>query len=72
MAKIVDLPDGTKGEFPDSMSDAAIEGVLQKQFPPSTPLGGDVDTAIGASIGEGYKADPQAVASALPLVWEGV
>jgi hypothetical protein len=72
MAKIVDLPDGTKGEFPDSMSDAAIEGVLQKQFPPSTPLGGDVDTAIGATVGEGYKADPQAVASALPRALEGL
>ena len=33
MPKHVQLPDGTVGEFPDNMSDAQIESVLQKQFP---------------------------------------
>ena len=33
MPKRVQLPDGNIGEFPDSMSDSQIEGVLQKQFP---------------------------------------
>src|SRR5271156_1318607 len=34
MPKRVQLPDGNIGEFPDSMSEQQIEGVLQKQFPP--------------------------------------
>lgn len=34
MPKRVQLPDGNIGEFPDTMSDTQIEGVLQKQFPP--------------------------------------
>lgn len=33
MPKRVQLPDGNLGEFPDSMPDAQIEAVLQKQFP---------------------------------------
>jgi len=33
MPRRVKLPDGNIGEFPDSMSDADIESVLQKQFP---------------------------------------
>src|SRR6516225_6138019 len=33
MPRRVKLPDGNMGEFPDSMSDADIESVLQKQFP---------------------------------------
>lgn len=37
MVKRVKLPDGSTGEFPDSMDDDAIAGVLQKQFPPKAP-----------------------------------
>ena len=33
MAKIIDLPDGSEAEFPDSMTDADIKGVLAKKFP---------------------------------------
>lgn len=33
MPKRVQLPDGSIGEFPDTMQDSAIEAVLQKQFP---------------------------------------
>src|SRR6056297_337725 len=32
MAKIVELPDGRKAEFPDSMSNKKIADVLSKQF----------------------------------------
>lgn len=34
MPKRVQLPDGTTGEFPDTMSDDDIGRVLRKQFPP--------------------------------------
>lgn len=34
MPKRIALPDGSIGEFPDSMDDAAIESVLRKQFAP--------------------------------------
>jgi hypothetical protein len=34
MSKRIELPDGSIGEFPDAMDDAAIEGVLRKQFAP--------------------------------------
>lgn len=37
MAKIIELPDGTEAEFPDSMDDSAIRDVLQKKFPPTAP-----------------------------------
>ena len=33
MAKEIELPDGTIGEFPDSMSDEDIKGVLRRKFP---------------------------------------
>jgi hypothetical protein len=33
MVQRVELPDGSIGEFPDGMTDDAITGVLQKQFP---------------------------------------
>ena len=37
MAKIVELPDGSEAEFPDTMDDSAIKDVLRKKFPsPST------------------------------------
>lgn len=41
MPKRIQLPDGNIGEFPDSMPDAQIEAVLQKQFPAksSAPTG---------------------------------
>ena len=35
MAKIIGLPDGTEGEFPDTMSDEEIASILRKQFPPT-------------------------------------
>lgn len=35
--KIIELPDGSEAEFPAFMDDAAIEAVLQKQFPPKQP-----------------------------------
>lgn len=38
MVQIVDLPDGTEGEFPDNMSAAQIEAVLQRQFPQETAV----------------------------------
>lgn len=34
--KEVELPNGSVGEFPDTMSDAAIAAVLRKQFPSDT------------------------------------
>ena len=34
MPKRIQLPDGTVGEFPDTMQDADIEAVLRKQFAP--------------------------------------
>jgi hypothetical protein len=40
MAKEVELPDGSIGEFPDTMDDAQIQAVLRKQFgggPPAAP-----------------------------------
>ena len=37
MPKIIDLPDGTRGEFPDDMSDDAIRGVLRQKFPAPAP-----------------------------------
>jgi hypothetical protein len=48
MAQLIDLPDGTTGEFPDNMSSSDIEAVLQKQYPtpPSGPTTGD--KALGA------------------------
>lgn len=33
MPKLIDLPDGSRGEFPDDMSDDAIRGVLRQKFP---------------------------------------
>jgi hypothetical protein len=38
MPKVIALPDGTSAEFPDSMDDAAIKGVLRKKFPPPGSL----------------------------------
>lgn len=35
MPKEIDLPDGTIGEFPDSMGDDEIKEVLRRKFPPS-------------------------------------
>jgi hypothetical protein len=32
----VQLPDGSVADFPDTMSDAAIEAVLRRQFPPAS------------------------------------
>ena len=37
MPKIIDLPDGTEAEFPDTMDDTAIKAVLAKKFPKPTP-----------------------------------
>lgn len=34
MAKLIALPDGSTGSFPDDMDDGAITAVLRKQFPP--------------------------------------
>lgn len=36
MPQIIELPDGTEAEFPDSMTTEEIEAVLQKQFSPET------------------------------------
>jgi hypothetical protein len=39
----IQLPDGTIGDFPDSMSDAEIKGVLVRKFPPPSQMAwGDV------------------------------
>lgn len=38
MAQLIELPNGAIAEFPDNMEPAAIEAVLQKQFP-STKMG---------------------------------
>jgi len=38
VVQIIDLPDGTEGEFPDNMSAAQIEAVLQSQFPQDTGI----------------------------------
>lgn len=35
MAREIELPDGTIAEFPDGMSDSAIQSVLSKQFKPT-------------------------------------
>lgn len=37
MAKLIALPDGSTGSFPDDMEDEAITAVLRKQFPPKEP-----------------------------------
>ena len=37
MAREIELPDGTIAEFPDGMSDSAIQSVLSKQFKPAAP-----------------------------------
>ncbi|HEX7857350.1 MAG TPA: hypothetical protein VF503_27015 [Sphingobium sp.] len=37
MAKLIALPDGSTGSFPDDMDDDAITAVLRKQFPPKEP-----------------------------------
>ena len=37
MAKLIALPDGSTGSFPDDMDDGAITEVLRKQFPPKEP-----------------------------------
>ena len=47
MTKIIDLPDGTEGEFPDEMSDADIATILRKKFPAKTvQLAEDVPESI--------------------------
>lgn len=52
MPKRVQLPDGSVGEFPDDMSDSAIESVLVKQFSPA----GLTENAQGFRIGDTSKA----------------
>jgi hypothetical protein len=44
----VQLPDGNIGEFPDSMSNADIEAVLQKQFPSQNATPRQPDTVMAA------------------------
>jgi hypothetical protein len=36
MVQIVDLPDGTEGEFPDDFTEEQITEVLRQQFPAVT------------------------------------
>jgi hypothetical protein len=56
MAQLIDLPDGTTGEFPDNMSSSDIEAVLQKQYPtpPSGPTTGDKALGAGNTALEQY------------------
>ena len=74
MAQTIDAPDGTSIDFPDEMGDADIKAVMRRKYPapasstsPAPSLGSDTDSASGALIGEGYKADPDLFAHA----WEG-
>ena len=51
MPKQIQLPDGSIGQFPDSMSDAAIEGVLKKQFPaPAAPVAGPWSRFLSSAV----------------------
>ncbi|WGT66014.1 hypothetical protein [Variovorax paradoxus] len=43
MAKLIALPDGSTGSFPDDMDDGAITAVLRKQFPPKEPAPNPAD-----------------------------
>ena len=43
MAKLIALPDGSTGSFPDDMDDGAITAVLRKQFPPREPAPNPAD-----------------------------
>src|ERR1700722_17962404 len=54
MPKRIQLPDGNIGEFPDSMSNEQIEGVLQKQFPKTpAPKPGFWDSLKTDSVTQG-------------------
>lgn len=70
MAKEIELPDGSIGEFPDTMSDAEILGVLRKQFGggPQRPA---ADTrSTGTRLYQDYIAKPltSAVGGAMETV----
>lgn len=58
MAKQIGLPDGSIGEFPDDMTDAAIEKVLARQFP-GTPKSQTLEQGMAeqarSSIGTGLQ-----------------
>lgn len=69
MAQEVELPDGTIAEFPDDMSHADIENVLQQHFsgqatkqtePPISAAQDVLDSAL-------YRGAPEAMAAATPL-----
>jgi hypothetical protein len=60
MSKLIDLPDGTRGEFPDDMADSEIKDVLRSKFPPeaeSLPqafMRGARDVGTGVATGFGH------------------
>jgi hypothetical protein len=83
MPKRVQLPDGNIGEFPDSMSDQQIEGVLQKQFPKKTSsparalkpeartfgnYAGEVASGVGRGIADDVTGIAQTVAHPIDTV----
>lgn len=53
MPTSVQLPDGNIGEFPDGMSSAQIEAVLQKQFPANTAKPEGFLESLGHTFGIG-------------------
>lgn len=57
MPKIIDLPDGTRGEFPDDMSDDAIRGVLRQKFPAPEPKPTKTPDSFASRVATGF-ADP--------------
>lgn len=75
MAKVIELPDGREAEFPDDMSNDAIAGVLQKQFPmkgsgnagsgvpSSSPAAGAIPSGVGAEAGRQGKLFVRALAN---------
>ncbi len=62
--KEIELPDGTIGEFPDTMDDAAIKDVLRRKFPTPAPAQSAPtpdayeQQSLGATMGDQVRADP--------------
>jgi hypothetical protein len=65
MPKRIKLPNGATGVFPDSMNDAQIEGVLQKQFPSAQHAPAK---ATPLSLKEKAKGWVREGANALPMI----
>lgn len=84
MSQIIDLPDGTKGEFPDDMSSSDIEAVLQKQYPkapePPEPTLADKAKDVAGDYVAGAKAAQNAlfmgaapnITAAGNYAWKGI